>query len=183
VFIGLRNLVHRGVQIGFHCFSCSFGVFRELFVACCGVVDSRLHDCDDVFRTGRRRFGYLVNHPEIFRPVWAICATAVWVISTCAAEAIAANSRLNVLVISACAAAVIPVNSRLYVNCLVNGRLCLRTMSSTEESIDVNVPVSTAYNQWTQFEDFPKFMDSVQEVRQLDDTHLHWRAHIAGKEE
>jgi uncharacterized membrane protein len=56
-------------------------------------------------------------------------------------------------------------------------------MSSTEESIDVNVPVSTAYNQWTQFEDFPKFMDSVQEVRQLDDTHLHWRAKIAGKEE
>jgi uncharacterized membrane protein len=56
-------------------------------------------------------------------------------------------------------------------------------MSSTEESIDVNVPVSTAYNQWTQFEDFPKFMDSVKEVRQLDDTHLHWRANIAGKEE
>jgi uncharacterized membrane protein len=56
-------------------------------------------------------------------------------------------------------------------------------MSSTEDSIEVNVPVSTAYNQWTQFEDFPKFMDSVQEVRQLDDTHLHWRANIAGKEE
>jgi uncharacterized membrane protein len=56
-------------------------------------------------------------------------------------------------------------------------------MSSTEESIDVNVPVSTAYNQWTQFEEFPKFMDSVREVRQLDDTHLHWRANIAGKEE
>jgi uncharacterized membrane protein len=54
---------------------------------------------------------------------------------------------------------------------------------SIQESIDVNVPVSTAYNQWTQFEDFPKFMDSVQEVRQLDNTHLHWRANIAGKEE
>jgi uncharacterized membrane protein len=56
-------------------------------------------------------------------------------------------------------------------------------MSSTEESIEVNVPVSTAYNQWTQFEDFPKFMDSVREVRQIDNTHLHWRANIAGKEE
>jgi uncharacterized membrane protein len=56
-------------------------------------------------------------------------------------------------------------------------------MSSLEESIDVNVPVSTAYNQWTQFEEFPKFMDSVQEVRQVDDTHLHWRASVAGKEE
>lgn len=57
-------------------------------------------------------------------------------------------------------------------------------MSSTiEESIEVNVPVSTAYNQWTQFEDFPKFMESVHEVRQIDDRHLHWRANIAGKEE
>jgi uncharacterized membrane protein len=56
-------------------------------------------------------------------------------------------------------------------------------MSSIEESIDVNVPVSTAYNQWTQFQDFPKFMDSVQEVKQLDDSHLHWRANVAGKEE
>ncbi len=57
------------------------------------------------------------------------------------------------------------------------------SMSSTEEFIDVNVPISTAYNQWTQFEEFPKFMESVHEVRQLDDTHLHWRADIAGKTE
>ena len=55
--------------------------------------------------------------------------------------------------------------------------------SSVEESIEVQVPVSTAYNQWTQFEEFPKFMHGVEEVRQLDDTHLHWRARIAGKEE
>ena len=54
--------------------------------------------------------------------------------------------------------------------------------STVEESIDVNVPVSTAYNQWTQFEEFPSFMDSVHEVRQLDPTHLHWRADVAGKE-
>ena len=53
--------------------------------------------------------------------------------------------------------------------------------STVEESIEVNVPASTAYNQWTQFEEFPKFMDSVHEVRQLDDTHLHWRADVAGK--
>jgi uncharacterized membrane protein len=44
------------------------------------------------------------------------------------------------------------------------------------------VPVRTAYNQWTQFEEFPKFMHSVHEVRQLDDEHLHWRASVAGKE-
>jgi uncharacterized membrane protein len=55
--------------------------------------------------------------------------------------------------------------------------------STAEESIEVNVPANTAYNQWTQFEDFPKFMESVREVRQLDDTHLHWRAEVAGKEE
>ena len=53
--------------------------------------------------------------------------------------------------------------------------------SSVEETIELNVPVSTAYNQWTQFEEFPRFMASVQEVRQLDDTHLHWRADVAGK--
>ena len=55
--------------------------------------------------------------------------------------------------------------------------------SNVEESIEVNVKVSTAYNQWTQFEEFPKFTEGVLEVRQLDDTHLHWRAEIAGKEE
>lgn len=55
--------------------------------------------------------------------------------------------------------------------------------STVESSIEVNAPVSTAYNQWTQFEEFPKFMKGVREVRQIDDTHLHWRAEIAGKEE
>jgi uncharacterized membrane protein len=54
--------------------------------------------------------------------------------------------------------------------------------STVEESIEVNVPLSTAYNQWTQFEEFPRFMDSVHEVRQVDNTHLHWRADVAGKE-
>ena len=55
-------------------------------------------------------------------------------------------------------------------------------MSTTTESIEVNVPVSTAYNQWTQFELFPRFMAGVLEVRQLDDTHLRWRAEIGGQE-
>jgi uncharacterized membrane protein len=43
--------------------------------------------------------------------------------------------------------------------------------------------VRTAYNQWTQFEEFPTFMDGVEEVRQLDDTHLHWVAEIGGHRE
>lgn len=54
--------------------------------------------------------------------------------------------------------------------------------SSITESIEVNVPVRTAYNQWTQFEEFPQFMSSVREVQQLGDTRLHWRADVAGKE-
>jgi uncharacterized membrane protein len=55
-------------------------------------------------------------------------------------------------------------------------------MSNIEQSIDVNVPVRTAYNQWTQFEEFPRFMEGVEEIRQLDDKRLHWRANIGGKE-
>lgn len=54
-------------------------------------------------------------------------------------------------------------------------------MAKVEKSIDIEVPVRTAYNQWTQFEEFPRFMDGVQEVRQLSDTRLHWVAEIAGK--
>ena len=54
-------------------------------------------------------------------------------------------------------------------------------MSNIEQSIDVDVPVRTAYDQWTQFEEFPKFMEGVEEIRQVDDTHLHWRTKIAGK--
>jgi uncharacterized membrane protein len=54
-------------------------------------------------------------------------------------------------------------------------------MSKIQKTIEVDVPVATAYNQWTQFEEFPKFMDGVEEVRQLDDTHLQWVASIGGK--
>lgn len=55
-------------------------------------------------------------------------------------------------------------------------------MSAVEKTIEINVPVRTAYNQWTQFEEFPRFMEGVKQVRQLDDTHLHWKAEIAGQE-
>jgi uncharacterized membrane protein len=54
--------------------------------------------------------------------------------------------------------------------------------SSIIETVEVNVPVRTAYNQFTQFEEFPQFMASVHEIRQLDDRHLHWKANVAGKE-
>src|SRR3954454_4399220 len=53
-------------------------------------------------------------------------------------------------------------------------------MSKVEKSVEVAVPVSTAYNQWTQFEEFPQFMSGVQQVEQLDDRTLRWVAEIAG---
>ena len=53
-------------------------------------------------------------------------------------------------------------------------------MSPIEESIDVQRPLRTVYDQWTQFEQFPTFMEGVTEVRQLDDTHLHWVAKFGG---
>jgi uncharacterized membrane protein len=56
-------------------------------------------------------------------------------------------------------------------------------MANYEKSIDVNVPLSTAYNQWTQFEEFPHFMEGVESVTQLDDKRLRWVAEIAGKRE
>lgn len=55
-------------------------------------------------------------------------------------------------------------------------------MKRFEKEIEVRAPLSSVYNQWTQFEDFPRFMDGVKEVRQLDDTHLHWCAEVAGKD-
>ena len=54
--------------------------------------------------------------------------------------------------------------------------------ASVEKSIDVEVPVSTAYNQWTQFESFPEFMEGVVEVEQMGDTRLRWKAKVGGHE-
>ena len=54
-------------------------------------------------------------------------------------------------------------------------------MATIEESVEVEVPVRTAYNQWTQFEEFPRFMEGVEQVRQLTDTKVHWVAEIAGQ--
>ena len=55
-------------------------------------------------------------------------------------------------------------------------------MAEIEKSIDVEASIREVYNQWTQFEDFPRFMEGVIEVRQLDEKRLHWRAEIAGSE-
>jgi uncharacterized membrane protein len=55
-------------------------------------------------------------------------------------------------------------------------------MERIQKSIDVDRPLHQVYNQWTQFEEFPRFMEGVKEVKQFDDTRLHWVAEIAGKE-
>ena len=55
-------------------------------------------------------------------------------------------------------------------------------MSVIEKSIEINVPVRAAYNQWTQFEEFPRFMEGVKQEKQIDDKHLYWKADIGGKE-
>jgi uncharacterized membrane protein len=54
-------------------------------------------------------------------------------------------------------------------------------METIEKIIEVNAPLSSVYNQWTQFESFPEFMEGVIEIKQLDDRRLHWKANIGGK--
>ncbi|OIJ27187.1 SRPBCC family protein [Nocardioides luteus] len=53
-------------------------------------------------------------------------------------------------------------------------------MSTIEKSVEVGVPIHTAYDQWTQFESFPQFMEGVESVKQFDDKRLHWKAEIGG---
>ena len=55
-------------------------------------------------------------------------------------------------------------------------------MSTIEQSIEVSAPVRPVYNQWTQFEEFPRFMEGVEEIRQLDPTHTHWKTKVGGVE-
>jgi uncharacterized membrane protein len=54
-------------------------------------------------------------------------------------------------------------------------------MATIEKSIEVEAPVSTVYNQWTQFKEFPQFMEGVEQVTQLDDQRLHWVATVGGQ--
>jgi uncharacterized membrane protein len=56
-------------------------------------------------------------------------------------------------------------------------------MAEIKSAIEVKVPIRTAYNQWTQFAEFPQFMEGIEAVQQSDDRHLHWKATIAGKTE
>ena len=81
----------------------------------------------------------------------------------------------RIVTVAALAAGGVLLSKKLRKSAAAGGR------SSIEVSTEVDVPLSTAYNQWTQFEEFPRFMESVEQVRQVDDTHLHWRANVAGK--
>jgi uncharacterized membrane protein len=55
-------------------------------------------------------------------------------------------------------------------------------MKQLEKVFEVNAPLRAVYNQWTQFEEFPRFMRGVMRVRQIDDTHVHWHAQVWGKD-
>ena len=55
-------------------------------------------------------------------------------------------------------------------------------MASIMETIDVDAPVNTVYNQWTQFETFPEFLSFVESIQQIDDSRLHWKVRIGGAE-
>jgi uncharacterized membrane protein len=74
-------------------------------------------------------------------------------------------------------AAAVVVKSRAMEKMPIGGTSA-RTLETSQE---VNVPVTVAYNQWTQFEDFPLFMEGIEHVQQIDDTHLHWVANVAGR--
>ena len=56
-------------------------------------------------------------------------------------------------------------------------------MARVEKSVEIERPLRMVYDQWTQFEEFPRFMEGVEEVHQIDDKTLHWKARIAGKTE
>jgi uncharacterized membrane protein len=89
------------------------------------------------------------------------------------------NSLLIVAGVGGAAAAAMKARNGVLPNVgIVGGGTSPRAI---DESIEVNVPVSAAYNQWTQFEDFPLFMEGVDHVHQKDDTRLHWVATVAGK--
>ena len=93
------------------------------------------------------------------------------------------NTLIVVGATGAVAVVAIPIKKRLFGSSSNNGFGATEatTPRTIDESIEVGVPVSTAYNQWTQFEDFPLFMEGVDHVEQRDDTRLHWVATIAGK--
>jgi uncharacterized membrane protein len=91
--------------------------------------------------------------------------------------------RTTLLVLGGGAAAVGLVQSRGWMRDRVSGRGGGKSSGARtiDEAIEIEVPVATAYNQWTQFEDFPLFMEGIDHVEQLDDARLHWVASIAGR--
>jgi len=89
--------------------------------------------------------------------------------------------RNSLLLLAGAGGAAAAPPSRRWLSRRLFGRSHGTTLRRIDESIEVGVPVSTAYNQWTQFEDFPLFMEGVDHVQQLDDTRLHWAATVAGK--
>ena len=93
----------------------------------------------------------------------------------------ARNAFLMVAAAGGAVAAALPQSRRWIAKSVPNSIGVGTTPRAIDESIEVDVPLSTAYNQWTQFEDFPLFMEGVDHVQQLDDTRLHWAVTIGGR--
>jgi uncharacterized membrane protein len=91
------------------------------------------------------------------------------------------NRLLVLLGAGAVAAAALPPIRRRLTQSLPSSIPGTRPGRAIEETIEVDVPVSTAYNQWTQFEEFPLFMLGIDHIEQRDDTRLHWVASVAGR--
>jgi uncharacterized membrane protein len=93
------------------------------------------------------------------------------------------RARTTLLVLGGGAAAAGLVKSRGWIRDRASGLGGGKSSSARtiDEAIEIEVPVATAYNQWTQFEDFPLFMEGIDHVEQLDDTRLHWVATVAGR--
>jgi uncharacterized membrane protein len=65
----------------------------------------------------------------------------------------------------------------------VSGDFAGKDMHRIDKTVDVDAPLRAVYNQWTQFEDFPRFMTGVTDVRQLDPTHVRWHVEVWGRDE
>ena len=138
-------------------------------------------------RRAARRLGFVAavsrisNDPMIKREISRTAKSLDKALSRVGVQRKQSHKLRNTMIVLVGAGGVIAIFAVPKTRRLVMGPSDSTTARTISESIEVGVPVSTAYNQWTQFEDFPLFMEGVDDVKQLDDTLLHWAATVAGK--
>ncbi len=138
-------------------------------------------------RRAARRLGFMAavgrisNDPMIKREISRTAKSLDKALSRVGVQRKQSHKLRNTMIVLVGAGGVIAIFAVPKTRRLVMGQSDSTTARTISESIEVGVPVSTAYNQWTQFEDFPLFMEGVDDVKQLDDTLVHWAATVAGK--